>query len=211
MKFLKLWKQRVVPNGQHLSWTNVLPGVPQGSILSRLLLFVCFNNLSDGLQCNSKVFPDDTSSFPMLIFFYQKISRCFNDFQNQNFSVLWLKWTQKMEMKHNHTFFLNICSNLTSYRFCSKLLKYFHDFQKQNFYVLWLEWTQTIKRKQNQAFFQRYIFKPDIIFNWSQNIKKVQWLLHWNVSILFQKWAQTSENQTVYVQIWQYTICTRYK
>ena len=32
-----------------------------------------------------------------IIFFYQKIFRYFSDFQNQNFSVLWLHWTQEMK------------------------------------------------------------------------------------------------------------------
>ena len=38
-------------------------------------------------------------------FFYQKKVKYFNDLQNWNFSVLWLKWTQTMEMKQNQTFF----------------------------------------------------------------------------------------------------------
>ena len=39
-----------------------------------------------------------------LNFFDQKILKYFNDFQNQNFSVLWLKWTKTTEMKQNQTF-----------------------------------------------------------------------------------------------------------
>ena len=61
--FLKLQKQRVLLNGQHLSWSDVLAGVPQGSILGPLLFLIYINDLSDGLQCNPKLFPDDTSLF----------------------------------------------------------------------------------------------------------------------------------------------------
>ena len=46
-------------------------------------------------------------------FFYQDILKYFNDFQNRNFSVLGLKWTQAMEMEQNQTFFQGTYSNLT--------------------------------------------------------------------------------------------------
>ena len=38
--FLKSRKQRVVLNGQHSSWSDVLAGVPEGSILSPLLFLI---------------------------------------------------------------------------------------------------------------------------------------------------------------------------
>ena len=61
--FLKSRKQRVVLNGQHSSWSDVLAGVPQGSILGPLLFLIYINDLSDGLNCNPKLFADDTSLF----------------------------------------------------------------------------------------------------------------------------------------------------
>ena len=36
---------------------------------------------------------------------YLNILKYFNDFQNWNLSILWLKWTQIMEMKQNQRFF----------------------------------------------------------------------------------------------------------
>ena len=57
--FLKSRKQRVVLNGQHLSWSDVLTGIPQGSILGPLLFLICINDLSDVLQCFPKLFADD--------------------------------------------------------------------------------------------------------------------------------------------------------
>ena len=61
--FLKSRKQRVVLNGQHSSWSDVLADLAQGSILGPLLFLLYINDLSDGLNCNPKLFADDTSLF----------------------------------------------------------------------------------------------------------------------------------------------------
>ena len=54
--FLKSRKQRVVLNGQHSSWKDVNAGVPQGSILGRLVFLVYINGLTNGLKFNPKLF-----------------------------------------------------------------------------------------------------------------------------------------------------------
>ena len=64
--FLKNRKQRVVLNGQTSSWTNVLAGVPQGSILGPLFFLIYINDLSDDLSSNPKLFADDTSLFSVV-------------------------------------------------------------------------------------------------------------------------------------------------
>ena len=61
---LKSRKQRVVLNGQYSSESDVRAGVPQGSILGPLLFLIYINDLPDGVQCNPKLFADDTSLFP---------------------------------------------------------------------------------------------------------------------------------------------------
>ena len=65
--FLKSRKQRVVLNGQHSSWSDVLAGVPQKSILGPLLFLIYINDLSDGLNCNPKLFADDNHYFQQYI------------------------------------------------------------------------------------------------------------------------------------------------
>ena len=59
--FLRNRKQGVILNGQSSSWPNINAGVPQGSILGPLLFLIYINDLSDNLQCNPKLFADDTS------------------------------------------------------------------------------------------------------------------------------------------------------
>ena len=60
-------KQRVVLNGQYSSWTSIEAGVPQGSILRRLLFFIYINDLYDGLTTNVKLFTADTSLFSIIV------------------------------------------------------------------------------------------------------------------------------------------------
>ena len=61
--FLRNRKQRVILNGQSSSWANINAGVLQVSILGPLLFLIYINDLSDNLQCNPKLFADDTSLF----------------------------------------------------------------------------------------------------------------------------------------------------
>ena len=61
--FLKSREQRVVLNSQHSSWSDALADGPQGSLLGPVLFLIYINDLSDGLQCNPKLFADDTSLF----------------------------------------------------------------------------------------------------------------------------------------------------
>ena len=82
-------------------------------------------------ETKSDIFPWDIFKFNTICFFYQSILKCFNDFQNQNFWILWLKWTQKRKMKLNQTFFHRVYSNLT--RFLSKHIKVFQCPSKLKF------------------------------------------------------------------------------
>ena len=63
-------------------------------------------NSSNGNETKSDIFLWDIIKSDVIYFFCQKIMytlKYFNDFQNQHFSVLWLKWTQTMETKQNQT------------------------------------------------------------------------------------------------------------
>ena len=76
--FLKSRKQRVVLNGQHSYWSDVLAGVSQRSILVPFLFLIYINDLSDGLQYNPKLFADDISLFATV----HNINKATNDLNN---------------------------------------------------------------------------------------------------------------------------------
>ena len=61
--FLKERKQCVVLNGQVSTWKNINAGVPQGSILGRLLFLIYINDHPEGFTTNVKLFAHDTSLF----------------------------------------------------------------------------------------------------------------------------------------------------
>ena len=56
-------QQRVLLNERISKWTNILAGVPQGSVLGPLLFLIYINDLPDGLKPICKIFADDTSLF----------------------------------------------------------------------------------------------------------------------------------------------------
>ena len=58
-KFLKQRQQRVVINGNLSKWTDVLSGIPQGSILGLIMLIQYINDLPGVVGSICKLFADD--------------------------------------------------------------------------------------------------------------------------------------------------------
>ena len=94
--FLKDRKQKVTLNGQVSSWTGVNAGVPQGSILGPLLLFLVYiNDLADGLSSNVKLFADDTSLLSVI----HDVDTCSNELNNDLYQIN--KWAFQWKMSFN--------------------------------------------------------------------------------------------------------------
>ena len=88
--FLKNRKQKVALNGQTSSWTNVLAGVPQGSILSPLFFLIYVNDLSGDLSSNPKLFADDTSLFSVVYDINTSTRQLNNEFRKiSNLAYQW--------------------------------------------------------------------------------------------------------------------------
>ena len=64
--FLNHRYQRVVVNGTASQWVCVKSGVPQGSVLGPLLFTLYVNDIPDIIQCNIKLFADDTKIFSII-------------------------------------------------------------------------------------------------------------------------------------------------
>ena len=97
-KFYKLMEsylsdkfQIVVLNGETSSWTPILAGIPQGSILGSLLFLIYINVIPDSLKSNVKLFADDTSIFSIVK----------NKNDSANDLLLISKWAFKLKMPFN--------------------------------------------------------------------------------------------------------------
>ena len=64
--FLTFRYQRVVLRGHHSSWTPVLSGVPQGTVLGPILFLIYINDISQNIMSNTKLFADDMKVYRIL-------------------------------------------------------------------------------------------------------------------------------------------------
>ena len=64
--FLQNRRQRVVLNGKCSQWAPISAGAPQGSVLGPLFFLVYINDIVENLNCDVKIFPDDTSLFSVV-------------------------------------------------------------------------------------------------------------------------------------------------
>jgi hypothetical protein len=65
--FLYKRKMRVYLNGAYSKWTDVISGVPQGSVLGPLLFLIYVNDIPEDLLCKVKLFADDTKLWNKIV------------------------------------------------------------------------------------------------------------------------------------------------
>ena len=92
--FLLNRRQRVVLNISKSNWTEVISGVPQGSVLGPILFILHKNDLPDAISCVSKLFADDT-----------KLYRTVDSYGDSNMLQMDLyeldNWSESWQMKFN--------------------------------------------------------------------------------------------------------------
>ena len=62
-KCLTCRKHRVLVNGAASSWSEVVSGVPQGSVLGPILFILYINDITNVVTCDMKIFADDTKIY----------------------------------------------------------------------------------------------------------------------------------------------------
>ena len=92
--FLLKRRQRVVLNNSKSTWSEVISGVPQGSVLGPILFILYINDLHDVISCVSKLFADDT-----------KLYRSVDSYDDSNTIQMDLyeldNWSSSWQMKFN--------------------------------------------------------------------------------------------------------------
>ena len=64
--FLNNRVPRVIVNGTPSSWSKVLSGIPQGSVLGPLLFIIFINDICESLSSSAYLFADDTKLFRII-------------------------------------------------------------------------------------------------------------------------------------------------
>ena len=139
--------------------------------ISEFLSFMTKVNPNNGNERKADIFRSEI--FKSDTCFIETYFKYFNDFQNWNFSILWLEWTQAMKMKQNQTFFQASYSNLTLF---SLVLKYYDI--SITFIIDIFQFH--CKIEHNQVKWNKITWdlcKSDSIFFYLQSSKLLKWLL----------------------------------
>ena len=143
---------------------------------------------------------------------------CFNDFKNQNVSVLWLKWTQTMKMKQNQTFFHGTYSNLVSCIFLWKNIKEFQWLSDSKFLRLMTERNSSNRNQKRMRHFSlrhgqiwRHTFSHYMkkVFQWLSKSKFLSFMTEGNPNN--KKWNKIWHFFMRHIQTWRHlSLVTKY-
>ena len=93
--FLRERNKRVVLNGQHSYWSEILAVVPQGSILGLLWFFIYIYDLTDDMKYNPKLF----CRWHFLFSIVHDIDEAKNELNNDLVKIA--KWAYQKKMSFN--------------------------------------------------------------------------------------------------------------
>ena len=91
--YLENREQRVVLNGQTSEWRNIMPGIPQESVLEPLWFLVYINDLPDGINSLCKTFAEDTSFLSKVYDVHKSASNLNDDLEK----ISYLAYQWKMQ------------------------------------------------------------------------------------------------------------------
>jgi len=100
--FLTDRKQRVKVNGCFSEWTDVTSGIPQGSVLGPILFLMYINDLPDEVECELKIFADDTKAY-MQVGTIEDVAKMQEDIHSM------CEWSEKWQLHFN----AEKCSHMT--------------------------------------------------------------------------------------------------
>ena len=99
---------------------------------------------NNGNEQKSNIFPWEIFRSDVIYFFAKKYTKILMTIKIE-VSALWLKWSQTMVIKQNHTFSMRHIQIWHHFSFGHKLLKYVNDFYNCHLSILLQRWTQTRK------------------------------------------------------------------
>ena len=108
-------QQRLLLNGKTSKCTNILAGIPLGSVLGHLLFLIYINDLPDGLKSICKIFANDTSLSSKI----NDINTSNIDFSNDLVKIS--RWAYQWKMSFNP----DINKQATEVYFSERRAKYF--------------------------------------------------------------------------------------
>ena len=97
--YLENRKQRVVLNGKSSQWASISAGVPQGSVLGPLFFLAYINDLVDNIDCDVRMFANDTSLFSIVNDMNKSADVLNRDLEKV---ILWV-WQWRMHFNENKT------------------------------------------------------------------------------------------------------------
>ena len=153
-------------NGSFLLWHPVTSGVPQGSILGRLLFILYVNDISKSISCKLKIFADD------ITIYHQVLSMLDCHFLQQNLNSC-LQWCSRWQINLNPAKCEGMCiSNKRS------LLNFLHTTMYGSAHIKWKQSVKYLDANMSMPKPLRFLTFCGISFMVALNLQSVRVSAH---------------------------------